>query len=227
MLLRLLRLSAGLASLLVVLMFLVFAFSGVGQESLQVFLPPEEWVGRLTANPAALRLTLALDNAFIFFYLTTFLALGLLRWPARTARPLTVLAVGLLCVTGALDLHENLEFLTRLAAAQVGVVPSPDDVVARVVGSLLKFHCSYFGLWLLGHALPATSGVERGLTFGLKWVQWPVGLAIAVAPRWLAVLLVIVRLVFFFVALLALRRVVTRPGFDSAEPGASAVPAGG
>jgi hypothetical protein len=215
---QLLRRSAVLAAVLVVAMFVTWLVTGVGQEALQVYHSPLAYQALLVANPAALTLTLGLDDAFIACYLVTFVMLALTRWQAPGARALTGLAVGLLAVTGALDLAENFHFLALLGAAVDGVAPSVGEVQAQVVESLLKFHCSYLGLLLLGYALPRTTRLERALAFSLRWVQLPVGVLIPVMPHALAVPLVMVRFTFFLAALLALAAASKRPGFGSDAP---------
>ena len=49
----------------------------------------------------------------------------------------------------------------------------------------------------------------------LRWLQLPVGLAIPLVPRAVAVPLVVVRFLFFFFALLALRAASKREGFTT------------
>jgi hypothetical protein len=221
---RLLRSSATLATALVVAMFALYLATGVGQEALQEFVPPDVWARRLAARPAVMAATLALDNGFIVAYVTAFVALALVRWPARRARALTVGAVALLVTTGAFDLAENFDFLVHLRAVTAGIAPTAAEVQARVAASWMKFHLSYLGLFWLGWSLPRATWLERGLAFGLRWVQLPVGLAIAVVPRAVAVPLVLVRFAFFCLGMLALRAAAARPGFARDEPDAAPEP---
>lgn len=216
--LHLLRRSSALAAVFVVIMFAIFLATGVGQESLQVVRAPAEYLAKLLANPSALTLTLYADDAFILFYVTVFLSVAVVRWPARASRPWMIAAAVLLFTTGLLDLLENLDFVVLLKNAQLGLGPDTERIASRVGASLLKFHVSYLGLWFLGHALPTTTRLEKALVFALRWVQWPVGFAVALVPQPIAIGLVIVRLLFFFFSLLALRSASARPGFETEEP---------
>lgn len=180
----------------------LFVITKVGQDPLQFVHPSAEYTAILLRGPAALRAGLALDNLFIVFYVTLFVAMGveLLR---RGAPPIfTKAAVALLCVVGTLDLIENLHFLVMLARAEQGV-PIPDaEIALQVLSSWVKFHLSYLGLFFLGLSIPETDGASRLLARLSRYLQLPVGVLIYVAPRSVAVPLVFVRFGYFLLALI-------------------------
>lgn len=215
---RLLVMSATTASVLVLAMFLTFAATGIGQDPLQYVRPPAEYLQILLRNPPVLKLAIGLDNAFIVAYSTTFLALGAALWPSSSARILLAPALGLLGLTGLLDLAENMHFLSMISAAQQGLTIGSAQIGAQMVESLVKFHVSYLGLFLLGLALPAQTGLERFLRFLLLWVQLPVGLLIYLVPPAAALPLVLTRFTFFFVSLLLIAAIFRRRGFGSGAP---------
>ncbi|MBI2769928.1 MAG: hypothetical protein HYX47_09915 [Burkholderiales bacterium] len=201
---RLLTLCAVLASITVLLMFGIFAAAGIGQDPLQYVHPAAEYARILLRNPPVLRLVIGLDNLFIVFYCTMFMALGSLLWRSGRPRLLVGAALGLLSLSGLLDLAENMHFLTMLSAAVQGLEIGATEIGLQVLESLVKFHVSYFGLFLLGWVLPGETRLEKALCFALRWVQLPVGLAIYLVPAGLAVPLVITRFAFFVLALWAL-----------------------
>lgn len=62
-----LRAAAWLACATVLGMIAIFLTTGVGQDPLQLVHSAAEYAEILLCNPAALRATIALDNAFIVF----------------------------------------------------------------------------------------------------------------------------------------------------------------
>lgn len=210
----LVRNAAIVASLLVVAMFAVFATTGIGQDPLQYVHQPDVYQQLLTTRPAVLRSVIGLDNLFIVAYLTMFLAMGQTLWPTASPRPILIGALALLAASGALDLIENMHFLTMIAAAEQGLKIGSSEITLQVFESLVKFHVSYLGLFLLGFALPSHDPAGRVLVFLLRWVQLPVGLMIYLTPPSVAVPLVIARFTFFFVALLLLAWMFRSSQFD-------------
>jgi hypothetical protein len=205
------------ASALVLAMFLVFVASGIGQDPLQYFHPPAEYRDILLRNPPVLRLAIGLDNAFIVAYSTMFLAMAGALWPSA-ARIVLTSAMALLALSALLDLAENMHFLAMIAGAGQGLTVGASEIGAQVVESLIKFHVSYLGLFLLGLALPAETRLERLFCFLLKWFQLPVGLLIYLVPQEIAKPLVLVRFTFFFVALLLVAAIFRQRGFGSNAP---------
>lgn len=215
---RILVTSALAASALVLAMFLTFVITGTGQDPLQYFHPPAEYSAILLRNPPILKLAIGLDNGFIVAYSTVFLALGGALWPSSAVRLLLAPAFGLLALSTLLDLAENMHFLAMISAAQQGLEIGSSEIGGQVVESLIKFHASYLGLFLLGLALPAETRMERLLRFLLVWVQLPVGILIYLVPPAIAVPLVLVRFSFFFVSLLLLAGIFRGRGFGSNAP---------
>ncbi len=208
---KILRTVAWLACATVIGMITIFLTTGVGQDPLQFVHSSEEYGQILLRNPAALRATLGLDNAFIVFYSVTFLALGAILSRAGAARVLVRASVGLMMALALLDMVENFHFMVMLARAEKGMLPGDVEIGMQVWESLLKFHVSYLGLFLLGLALPRRTLEERALANLSLFVQLPVGILIYVAPAAIAVPLVFVRFSYFLAALLLVARVFRAP----------------
>jgi hypothetical protein len=196
-----LRVTAVLAIATVLGMVGIFVVTGVGQDPLQFVHSPADYGALLLKGPTALRACLALDNLFIVFYEMTFLAFAVLIERAGAHRTLVRAALGGVLLLGFLDLVENCHFMVMLSATESGVLPLPGEIAAQVMESLVKFHVSYFALFLFAVALPRTTRAARVLA-ALSWgVQLPVGVLIYVTPQSIAVPLVFVRFVYFVTAL--------------------------
>ena len=91
-----------------------------------------------------------------------------------------------------------------ISSAQEGLIISENEIKIQVWESLVKFHISYIGFYMLSFALPSTNVKEKTLCFLLRWVQWPVGMLIYITPIDIAKPLVLVRFTFFLVALILL-----------------------
>lgn len=206
------------AALVVLAMVAIFFATGVGQDPLQYVHTPQDYLAVLLKNPPVLRAAIGLDNLFIVLYSSMFLALGVALWRHTGARALLLAGVGLLGLSGLLDLLENMHFLTLIASALQGLDIAPAQIELQVWESLVKFHVSYLGLFLLGFALPAQTMLERALRHALRWVQLPVGMLIYLVPAALAGPLVMVRFTFFFLALLAIAGVLRRRQYGSGAP---------
>src|SRR5216683_249770 len=196
---RALRACAGAACAMVVGMLAIYLVTGVGQDPLQFVRPPDEYALLLTKSPTALRACLAMDNLFIVFYSATFVALGAILHRAGAARLILFTAVGLLL------------FLVMLARAEAGIPPSSEEIAAQAWESLLKFHVSYLGLFLLGLALPRRTPAERALSNLSLFVQLPVGVLIYVTPQAVSVPLVFVRFAYFVTALILVAMIFGKP----------------
>lgn len=199
-------------------MFALFVATGIGQDPLQYVHTVADYQAILLKNPPLLRTAIGLDNLFIVLYSAMFLTLGPWLWDRSIARSLLLTALALLGLTGLLDLLENMHFLTLIAAAEAGIAPRPRQIELQVLESLVKFHVSYFGLFLLGMAWPRRTALERGLGFALRWVQLPVGLLIYLTPAAVAVVLVLVRFSFFLCALLAIAQIARPSAAGSGGP---------
>ncbi|MFT3775844.1 MAG: hypothetical protein QM820_61655 [Minicystis sp.] len=198
---RTLRASAWLACAMVVGMIAIFLVTGVGQDPLQYVHPVDEYRRLLLQNPAALRACLGLDNAFIVFYATTFVSLAVLLRRAGAPRAMVLVSTGVLLALAILDMVENFHFMVMLARAEQGLSPTEAEIGAQVFESLLKFHVSYLGLFLLGFALPRRTMRERALANMSWFLQLPVGILIYVTPTAVAFPLVFVRFTYFLSAL--------------------------
>jgi hypothetical protein len=198
---RVVRGSAWLACVCVVAMIAVFFATGVGQDALQFVRPASDYARILLQDPTALRVTLGFDNLFIVFYTTAFVALAVVIVREGASRPLVFVALGFLVTVALLDMIENFHFMVMLARAEAGLLPSDGEIGAQVFESLLKFHISYVGLFMVGCALPRRDRIERTLANLSMLVQLPVGILIYQTPRAIAVPLVFARFAYFLTAL--------------------------
>jgi hypothetical protein len=194
--------SALAAAALILVMILIFVATGIGQESLQVFKTPEMYAQTLLRDPTTLRMVIGFDNAFILLYSTCFLLLGRHLVTVGGNQTLEVAGAALLMLTATLDIAENLHFLTMISMAQASVPITVGEISLQVWESLIKFHVSYIGLFLLGLVIPADTMALRVLAFSLKYVQWPVGMLIYVGPELWTKPLVFARLSFFLAGML-------------------------
>ena len=192
-----LRRCAVLCGILVVGMLAVFVSTGIGQDPLQYVHPVNEYMALLLRNPPVLRAVIGLDDLFIVAYGAVFVLFTLQLWQHGVSRLLLTVALTLLLATALLDMIENFHFLAMLAAAEQGLAPGPAEIGWQAVQSMFKFHVSYLGLFVLGLAVPRDTRAQRLLAGLLLFVQAPVGVAIYVVPRELAVPLVFLRFAFF------------------------------
>ena len=199
------------ATTTVVLMLGIFLVLGVGQDPLQYVHSSSDYTAILLKNPSALRAAIGLDNLFIVLYSTMFVAVGMAVWHRTPSRPLLVIALSLAGVFAALDLLENMHFLSMISSAQLGQVISNLHIELQVWESLVKFHVSYLALFLLGFALPTNTRMEMALGIALRWVQLPIGLLIYLVPAEWAKPLVFGRFTFFLVSLVLLHVIFRQP----------------
>ena len=75
------------------------------------------------------------------------------------------------------------------------------EISLQVWESMVKFHVSYVGLFMLGLVIPRDTLPLRVLSFSLLYLQWPVGMLIYAGPESWAKPLVFARLVFFLTGL--------------------------
>ena len=199
----LLRRAAFAACAMVAALLGLIVVRGVGQDPLQFVHEPAEYVAILLRDPGGLRAVLGVDNAFIVFYTTMYVALAQLLVRRGRPRALIIAAMAPLFVTSLLDMVENFHFMTMLSAAEHGLGVGADEIRFQVTESLLKFHIGYFGLFLLGFALPKDTRAGRLLALA-SYVQLPVGILIYVTPPGLSFGLVLVRTCYFVAALIAM-----------------------
>jgi hypothetical protein len=181
--------------------------TGAAQEPLERVLAPAAYQAVLLAHPAALRAVFTVDSVFLVLYAAFFVQLGRALAPAgRPGRALVQLAAAAMLGTAFLDAVENQHILSLLAGAEHGLVPDAGAIVAQAAASQLKFHLSYFAVFLIGLALPRRTVSERALAAGCLYVQLPLGLLAFVAPPPWQDVLVYVRWAFYFGGFLLLGR---------------------
>ncbi len=212
------RMLALAAAVVVLLMLGIYVTQGIGQDPLQYIHTPAEYTAILLKNPPLLRAAIGLDNVFIVLYSSMFLGLGATLWQRSRSRPLLAAALVLLALSGLLDLLENMHFLSMIAMALQGMDIGQTHIEIQVWESLVKFHVSYLGLFLLGFALPTGNLLEKLLSGALRWVQLPIGLLIYLVPPDTARLLVFGRFTFFLVALLLIAAILGQRQYGSDEP---------
>lgn len=159
------------AAVVVLAMFGTFLFTGIGQDPLQSIHTPQEYAVILLKKPTVLSLAIGLDNLFIVFYSSMFLTLGASLWKRTGTTALLLTPLSLLAMSGLLDLLENMHFLSMISAALQGIEIGQKQIKLQVWESLVKFHLSYLGLFLLGFALPCETRLEKVLCFALRWIQ--------------------------------------------------------
>jgi len=195
------RVSGFSAALLVVAQVALFFSAGVGQDPLQFFHPPAEYAAVLLKNPVALRAVITLDNLFIVGFTVMFVALfaQLLEFGAH--RALVYAAVGCTLLLTVLDMVENFHFMTMLAVAEQGVLPSLNHIQFQVWESLLKFHVGYLGVFFMGLALPRETAHQRVLAFACCWLSLPIGVLVYGVPARFSPIFLYGRFSFFLFAL--------------------------
>jgi hypothetical protein len=191
-------------------MFAIYLATGIGQDPLQFVHSQEEYAAILLKNPDVLRAAVGLDNLFIVLYSSMFLALFALLRPSSGNVTLLTGALALLMLSGLLDLLENMHFLTMIATAVQGLTVELPEIKLQAWESLVKFHASYLGLFLLGLSMPRDTMLEKTLCASFCWIQLPVGLLIYLTPAAIAKPLVMVRFIFFLAGLLGLAAVCRR-----------------
>jgi hypothetical protein len=179
---RVRNLGLAAAALLLAQIAVTFA-SGAAQEPLERVLAPAAYQAVLLAHPGALRAVFTLDSVFLVLYATFFVQLArVIAPPASRARPLAAIAVAAMLGTALLDMIENQHILSLLDGAEHGLVPDASAIVWQAGASQLKFHLSYFAVFLFGLALPRRTAQERLLAASCLYLQLPLGLLAFVAP---------------------------------------------
>jgi hypothetical protein len=188
---RLLAFAAVAGGLMVLGMLIIGLATGIEQDALQVIRPVADYQAVLLRNVPMLRAVVTLDNLFIVFYSTVFVTLGVLLWRGGANRALLGAAMAALGLLGLLDMIENLHFLTMLSSAVQGLGVGAGEIRWQAFESMLKFHISYAGLFLLGTVMPRRSILDKLLVASLMFVQLPVGVLIYTAPPLAPALLVV------------------------------------
>jgi len=146
-----------LASIVVLAAMMGVTFStGVSQETFEIARAPAVYASELRLFATPLRALFALDSIFLVLYATLLVQFALrIRTPAM--RVLVAIAIGAILVTALLDMIEDHSILAMLRLAERGEDPSAGAIAVQHVISQVKFHVSYFGLFLVGLAVPRTS----------------------------------------------------------------------
>jgi hypothetical protein len=200
---HLIRASAWTGAALVLAMISMFFVFGVGQDPLQFFHPPEEYAALLLKNPAALRAVITLDDCFIVAFSVMFIGTFARLMQIGAPRALAIAAVACTSLLAALDMLENFHFMSMLAAAERGVLPSVTHIQFQVWESLFKFHVGYLGVFLLGLAMPRETLGQRVFAFACCWISLPVGALIYAVPAPYSTLFLFGRFAFFMYALIS------------------------
>lgn len=197
------RATAFIGAALVLAQISVFFVTGVGQDPLQFYHAPAEYMQLLLKNPSALRAVMAFDNTFAITFSALFVALAAITSKSSAPSWLVRSTHALLLLLGLLDMTENFHFMTMLQAAEHGIAPSAGEISFQIWESLFKFHVGYLGVLLLSFVLPQRTAGERALIFAARWVNVPVGVLVYCFPQPLATVLLFCRFGFFLYALVA------------------------
>lgn len=196
-------------------MVLIFFMTGIGQEPLQAVRSSQDYAALLLKNPAVLRYVIGVDNLFLMLYTAMFISLGSCLWKLTAQKFLLAAALSLLVMNGFLDLVENLHYLSMIACAVQGLDISLQEIQWQTWETMLKFHVSYFGVFLLSFVMPGDTKPEMVLRQAMRWIYLPVGILIYVLPPEVIKPLVFARFIFFFLALLGLSYVFQQRRFYS------------
>jgi hypothetical protein len=157
--------------------------TGAAQEPLERVLAPAAYAATLLAHPTALRVVFTIDSVFLVLYAAFFVQLARALAPAGSRdRTLAHLAAAAMLVTALLDAIENQHILSLLAAAERGIAIDASAIVAQAAASQVKFHVSYFAVFVIGLMLPRGRALDRLLAASCLLVQLPLGVAAFVAP---------------------------------------------
>ena len=138
-------------------------------------MPADAYARELLLAEIPLRIILSLDNLFVLLYTGAFLLLASAVFRKRS-RFVTYGATLLLFATGVLDLVENHHIQTMLDSARLNIPVLQTEISERARYSMLKFHCSYLGLFLFSFVLPKDTFLERLLRWGIRLILVPSGI---------------------------------------------------
>lgn len=172
---QLLRRASLCSAVLLIGLCSITLYSGVSQQTFEWASQPDVYRDGLEQSASWLRLLIAGDDVFIVAYVTT--TVGLASVLSEQPTYFTVLiAVGGV-TAGVLDFVENHQLLSFLRMAELGVAPSPTEIVNRSTMSQLKWLIGHATFVLVGFHLPQRDTVERLFRASLIYVQLPVGAA--------------------------------------------------
>ena len=114
--------------------------------------------------------------------------------------PITLsLALGAMVLTVLLDAIENHHIMTMVHSIQNALPLSPSDGELQMIASQVKFHASYFAVFLFSFGFLQFGRLGRVIAV-LLWLYIPCGVLISVVPVESARLLVLGRTIFFIFA---------------------------
>ena len=114
---------------------------------------------------------------------------------------IVAVALGALLLNGLFDAVENHHIIVMLHSAERGLPLWAPETQVQMIVSNLKFHCNYFGVFLMAFGFWRLAGLGRAIATAL-WIYVPVGVLISVTPVELARPLVLARTAFFMAAFL-------------------------
>ena len=197
---RALAALAMLAALTVACMVAAILTTRGSQDFFQTARPLEAY-GAYLATPLVtfgLRLNLGLDNFFLILYGAFFVVLTIRLRELLDPRLLTV-ALGAMLLTVLLDAVENHHIMTMVHSIQSALPLSPADGELQMIASQVKFHASYFAVFLFSFGFLQFGRMGRAIAV-LLWLYIPCGVLISVVPVESARLLVLGRTIFFVFA---------------------------
>jgi len=197
---RMLAILATLAALTVACMVAGIVSTRGTQDFFQTARTAEAY-GAYLATPlvsTGLRLNLGLDNLFLILYGAFFIALTIRLREQLDSRLLTV-ALGAMLLTVLLDAIENHHIMTMVHSIQNSLPLAPADGDLQMIASQVKFHASYFAVFLFAFGFLQFGRLGRVIAV-LLWLYIPCGVLISVVPVESARLLVLGRTIFFVFA---------------------------
>ena len=197
---RMLAILATLAALTVACMVVGIISTRGTQDFFQTAHTIEAY-GAYLATPLVtfgLRLNLGLDNFFLILYGAFFVVLTIRLRELLDPRLLTV-ALGAMLLTVLLDAVENHHIMTMVHSIQSAMPLSPADGELQMIASQVKFHASYFAVFLFSFGFLQFGRMGRAIAV-LLWLYIPCGVLISVVPVESARLLVLGRTIFFVFA---------------------------
>ena len=150
----------GIACLLA--MMVMTLISGVSQETFEIVRAPDVYANGLAGHTGALRWLFGVDAAFLVLYSAVFVGFAH-RIATPSNRRFVIVGVIALLITALFDAIEDHHILAMLYGVEVGIRPSPGEIVFQHTLSQVKFNISYIGLFFVGLSVPRTTVAGRVL----------------------------------------------------------------
>ncbi|MFM7322466.1 MAG: hypothetical protein ACKO5K_13210 [Armatimonadota bacterium] len=160
------RFLALVASVLLGIMMVLTAVTGVAQEPFEVVRTVEEYRAMMLRGAPALGTILSVDTLFIAAYAAFFIAYARVVEAAGTRE---LLRPGLLALlaTALLDILEDQHLLALSRSVALGEDIGLATLRGQQLLSQTKFHIGYVGLFLFGIGLPRRDWPERVFAFAV------------------------------------------------------------